>query len=40
MMEVSTSGYYAWRNRAPSKRSLENQKLLKEIRAIHAEKRK
>jgi transposase InsO family protein len=40
MMGVSTSGYYAWRDRPLSQRSLDNQKLLREIRAIHAESRK
>jgi len=40
MMGVSTSGYYAWRDRPLSKRSLDNQKLVKEIRTIHTESRK
>lgn len=39
MMGVSTSGYYAWRDRPLSKRSLDNQKLVKEIRTIHTESR-
>ncbi len=36
---VSSSGYYAWRRRGPSRRSLANQALLLEIRAIHAQTR-
>ena len=32
---VSTSGYYAWRKRAPSKRAQEDAKLTKRIREIH-----
>ena len=36
---VSTSGYYAWRRRAPSRRALANQALLVSIRAIHANSR-
>jgi len=32
---VSPSGYYAWRERAPSLHSLENERLLQEIREIH-----
>jgi len=39
MMGVSTSGYYAWRDRPPSKRTQVNQELVTEIRAIHAESR-
>lgn len=38
-MEVSTSGYYAWRDRPPSERAQANQKLVAEIRDIHAESR-
>ena len=38
-LKISASGYYAWRRRPPSKRSLANQALLVQIRAIHAEKR-
>lgn len=34
---VSPSGYYAWRQRPPSRRALANQALLVQIRAIHAE---
>jgi len=32
---VSRSGYYEWRHRPPSARSLENQRLLGRIREIH-----
>jgi putative transposase len=38
-LKISASGYYAWRRRPPCKRSLANQALLVQIRAIHAEKR-
>ncbi len=37
--EVSTSGYYAWRKRLPSKRAAENELLAKEIRRVHHENR-
>jgi transposase InsO family protein len=36
-LEVTTSGFYAWRKRPPSARALADDALLKEIRAIHAE---
>lgn len=39
VMNVSTSGYYAWRSRPESRRSRENRRLAVEIRAIHAESR-
>ena len=29
VLEVSRSGYYDWKDRLPSKRKLENQKILK-----------
>lgn len=35
LLEVSRSGYYAWLVRCPSKRSIENQRLLKLIRASY-----
>ncbi len=35
VLEVSTSGYYAWKKRSPSRRSLEDQELLAEIEAVH-----
>lgn len=37
VLEVSRSGYYAWRHRGPSKRSQDNLRMLSEIRTIHAE---
>lgn len=37
VMEVSSSGYYAWRRRGPTRRSLSNGRLLVEIRAVFAE---
>lgn len=38
-LEVSKSGYYAWRNRPESIREQENRSLLVEIREIHAKSR-
>jgi putative transposase len=35
VLEVSTSGYYAWRKRQPSRRAQEDRKLLKRIHAVH-----
>ena len=35
VLEVSTSGYYAWRNREPSQRAREDADLLERIRASH-----
>lgn len=35
VLGVSSSGYYAWRDRAPSRRSVENAQLRERIRAIH-----
>jgi len=35
-LDVSRSGYYAWRKREPSKRSLEDQRLTVHIKAIFA----
>lgn len=37
VLEVSTSGYYAWRKRAVSPREQANQGLLEQIREVHAE---
>ncbi len=34
-LQVSKSGYYAWRKRSKSLRSTENEDLLKEIIQIH-----
>jgi len=39
MLEVSASGYYAWRSRAPSKRARADTALAAEIEAIHARSR-
>lgn len=36
-LQVSTSGFYAWVNRPPSRRSIENAVIVERIRAIHAE---
>ena len=35
VLEVSKSGYYAWRSRAPSKRSREDYALTQKIREVH-----
>jgi transposase InsO family protein len=35
VLGVSRSGYYSWFKREPSKRVLEDEKLMKQIRAIH-----
>lgn len=37
VLDVSTSGYYAWKQQMPSPRALENQKLVLQIKVIHAE---
>lgn len=37
VLEVSASGYYAWRGRSESARSAANRKLLGEVRRLHAE---
>src|SRR5690625_2869527 len=39
VLGVSTSGYYAWCRRGPSKREQENVKLTETIRRIHRESR-
>lgn len=36
LLEVSASGYYAWRERPPSERAKANEALVQEIKAIHA----
>jgi putative transposase len=33
---VSSSGFYAWQSRAPSKRSAEDERLLGRVRKVHA----
>ena len=35
VLNVSTSGYYAWRQRQPSQRTQADQKLSQRIREIH-----
>ena len=37
---VSRSGYYAWRDRAPSQRSIEDGRLLTQISRTHHESRR
>jgi putative transposase len=37
VLGVSASGYYAWRERPPSRRAIENAVLTERVRAIHAE---
>jgi transposase InsO family protein len=39
-LEVSRSGYYAWRARAASRRSMKNRLLLERIKAVHKKSRK
>ena len=36
MLKVSPSGYYAWQQRPPTTRSLDDAVLTERIRAIHA----
>lgn len=36
-LDVSASGYYDWRERPPSRREIDNQRLLSRIEALHAE---
>jgi transposase InsO family protein len=40
VLQVSRSGYYAWRKRAPSARKMANQALVAEIKAIFPQYRK
>lgn len=35
VLEVSTSGYYAWLKRSPSRRAQEDRTLIREIKRIH-----
>jgi putative transposase len=39
VLEVASSGYYAWRGRGPSRRAQANERLLVEIRACHGKSR-
>ena len=39
VVQVAPSGYYAWRQRPPSRRSQANRVLLEQIRALHARSR-
>lgn len=36
VLQVSTSGFYDWKGRAPSQRALANEVLIKQIKAAHA----
>jgi putative transposase len=37
VLEVSTSGYYAWINRAPSPRALRHERIRQAVRDVHAQ---
>ena len=37
VLKVSASGYYAWLDRVPSKRAIDNAVLVERIRRVHAE---
>ena len=37
VLQVSPSGCYAWRDRAPSQRVIDNAVLTERIRAVHTE---
>jgi hypothetical protein len=37
VLEVSRSGYYAWRDRPPSAREMANQELYTEIKRVYTE---
>ena len=37
VLQVSPSGYYAWSDRPPSRRAIEDAVLLERIRTIHAD---
>nr|WP_275577091.1 IS3 family transposase [Dyella flava] len=36
-LQVSPSGYHAWRDRQPSARAVENQRLVQQIQQVHQE---
>lgn len=40
VLGVSTSGYYAWLKRLPSRRAVANAEVLERIRALHQRSRK
>jgi putative transposase len=40
VLEVSASGYYAWRERPESRRDLANRELLAEVRRVHSDSRR
>jgi putative transposase len=37
VLKVSSSGFYAWRDRAPSHRAIQDAVMIERIRAVHAE---
>ena len=37
VLDVSASGYHAWRDRAPSRRAIDNAVMVERIRRVHAE---
>jgi len=37
VLQVSASGFYAWRTRPPCDRSVRDRQLVPAVRAIHAE---
>jgi hypothetical protein len=40
VLEVSASGYYAWRERPESQRDVANRELLAEVRRVHSDSRR
>jgi len=40
VMRVSRAGFYAWKNRSPSRRELENDRLRSQIHEIHSQSRR
>jgi len=40
ILEVSRSGYYAWKNRPKSAREIENEAIVEQIKEIHIKKRR
>lgn len=37
VLELSRSGYYAWREREPSNRAIQDRQLRRKIRRLHKE---